>query len=252
MKWFIPIRQSHNPSIRLFLFPYAGGNARIFSQWKHLLPADIDIEVSALQMPGRAERLNEKPLESIDELIDILISELPLQDSTPYAFFGHSLGARIAYQLTRELKLRRKKMPEHLFVSAVRSPNLPRNRDNLHQLPDAEFLEKMAELGGTDEAALHNKELMELLLPALKADFKMIETCPPADPVPLDIHASLLFGKSDFPDTEVQHLSWQKHFHKTPECHVFDGGHFFIHDYTRDIVDIIYKRLKRHMMTMPI
>ena len=131
-------RSGHYPQtcFRLFCFPYAGGGASIFRTWPERLPPDI--EVCAIQLPGREDRFGEPTFENLSSVIDVLADVLCPYTDFPFAFFGHSLGALISFELTRRLRRQKTPCPMQLFVSGHRAPQIPDPDPPIHQLPDVE------------------------------------------------------------------------------------------------------------------
>lgn len=168
--------QSLNPqaSLRLFCFPYAGGATLTFRTWPDSLP--MALEVCPLELPGRGKRITSAPFTRLQLLVQaIAIALLPYLDK-PFAFFGHSMGGLVSFELARLLRKNYGKVPVHLFVSGYRAPQVPDPDPPIHDLPEPEFLEELRRLNGTPEIVLENTELMQMLLPALRADFAVIET----------------------------------------------------------------------------
>ena len=146
----------------------------MFRTWSNALPADV--EVCPVQLPGRSERLMERPFTDLSSLIEVLAQALaPLLDK-PFAFFGHSLGALIGFELARQLRRQYGVNPVRLFVSAGRPPQVPRRGAPIHNLPRKEFLAALRRLDGTLAEVFEHEELLEIILPLLRADFAVYET----------------------------------------------------------------------------
>ena len=228
---FTPRPKAH---LRLFCFPYAGGGASLYREWSKALP--LDVEVCSIQIPGREDRLQEEPITSISLLVQALSYAIRPYLDRPFAFWGHSMGTLISFELAR--LLRRKGMPEpsHLFVSARRAPQISNARAAIHQLPDLEFMEGIRRLNGTPEAVLRNGELMELLLPTLRADFALVETYTYFHESPLDCSISVFGGLQDslvgYGDLEAWDIQTRQNF----KVRMFDGDHFFLHGSKRQLL----------------
>lgn len=221
-----------SPRCRVFCFPYAGGSSAIYRGWQAALPAST--EVLALQLPGRGRRFNAVPIASIPRLIGPLADLVaPLMDR-PCLFFGHSNGALIAYALAIELSKRSAALPHHLVLSAKRPPHF-RPSETTYDLPTPQMIEKLRDFGGTPPEILADPELLEIILPALRADIAMGETYrhEPAPPLPCGV--SLMGGTGDAKVPLDDLRQWDRYFSRTPAVHVFEGGHFFIHS-ARDAV----------------
>ena len=229
------------PSARLFCFPYAGGGASIYRQWANKLPAWI--EVCALQLPGRESRLREPGYTRMHAAIaEIADTVRPLLDK-PFYLFGHSMGARISFELARYLRRYNLPQPEHLFVSGSRGPHMPRRDDDIHMLPDPEFLAEIKMLGGTPDEVLQNEELMELFLPILRADFTLLETykCTPEPPLACPISAYC--GTQDTEALEEEVATWQVQTSSTFKLVRIPGKHFFIHSHQDMLLRYILQEL---------
>ena len=228
-----------NPAarVRLFCFPYAGGSSVIYRPWSKELPRHIDV-VPAL-LPGRELRVREPAYTTVEPLVDALAREItPLLDK-PFAFFGHSMGAIISFELARRLRSERGVEPAHLFISGRRSPQEPRRDPYLHDLPDAEFVRELEHLNGTPKEVLAHKELMELLIPMLRADFSVCHTYTYVPGEPLRCPITVLGGTRDEEAPRHELDLWRKE--TTGDCNIkmLDGDHFFIHQQQTEILRII-------------
>lgn len=215
--------------VRLYCFPFAGGGASTYRRWGAELPPEI--EVRPVQPPGREGRIGEPAFRSVEPLVEALAGTLPgdLGEGVPFAFFGHSMGALIAYELARLLRRRGRPQPARLLVSAHRAPQQPPREDPIHDLPEEEFRRRLRQLNGTPEEVLDHPELMELLGPLLRADFALNETYvePPGEPLACPITA---FGGDADPDVTVDDLRlWAERTTGPFQLHVYHGDHFFLH-----------------------
>jgi medium-chain acyl-[acyl-carrier-protein] hydrolase len=225
--WFA--RPGTNPQarLRLFCFPYAGGGALIYRSWHKFLPRDV--ELLAVQLPGRETRLKEAPFTGLFTLVRTVAPVLlPLLDK-PFAFFGHSLGALLSFEMARQIRREYGMRPAHLFVSGRGAPHLRRVHSPIHALPEAELVEELRNLNGTPEAVLEHKELLKLVLPALRADFSLCENYEYYDEEPLDCPISTYGGLED-KDTGVDRLeAWRDQTTASFSLSTFPGDHFFLH-----------------------
>ena len=232
-RWTVVTRPNADPRVRLFCFPYAGGSAAIYRTWGEVLPPDI--EVQAVQLPGREWRLKEEPYTRVLPLVEELAVVLKNLFETPFAFFGHSLGAILSFELARELRRRGLPAPEYVFLSGHHAPQLPRLERDIHDAPDEHFYQGLRRLEGTPEELLENEELMELLLPAMRADFAMAETYELAPEPPLDCPLSVFGGLGD-PHTDRPKLEpWAEHTTGDFKLRMVPGGHFFVNE-ARDLI----------------
>ena len=172
--WVAPVNPCPEADLRLFCLPYAGGDAAVFSAWPSGLPASV--EVCPVLLPGRAGRIAEPLIADMTLLVRALAKGLADWTDRPFALFGHSTGALVAFELARRLE-QQGRFPAQLFVSGCGAPQLPAGRSGrIHDLPAADFLEQLRALGGMPDAMLSNPELRDLFLPILRADFKLSET----------------------------------------------------------------------------
>jgi medium-chain acyl-[acyl-carrier-protein] hydrolase len=173
-RWFPFLRPRPGAEVRLFCFPYAGGGASVFRDWAGRLPGHV--EVCPVQLPGRETRFREPAFTRLAPLVEALAKSLPPKLDRPFAFFGHSMGALVAFELGRRLQRDHGLQPTRLFVSGCAAPQSRAPGKTIHALPTAEFREELHRLNGTPAAILDNDELMELLLPTLRADCSLCET----------------------------------------------------------------------------
>lgn len=224
--------------IRLYCFPYSGGNAAAFVPWQREI--DPAIELCAIQLPGRGSRFRELPCTSFKTLIHTLgdvLRERQHQHPLPFAFFGHSLGALVAFELARYGRDRGWPMPEHLIVSGCSAPPLREKRRNLHELPDAQLIEKLRDYNGTPREILDNPEFAKLFLPVVRADFALGADYQYEAAAPLEIPVTTFAGQQDIHATPHEMQEWQQHGSAAYQSHVFRGGHFFINEEKRLILD---------------
>jgi medium-chain acyl-[acyl-carrier-protein] hydrolase len=212
--------------LRLFCFPYAGAGALIFRNWSDGMPADV--EVCPVQLPGHGTRLIERPFTRLTPLIEALAPALaPLLDR-PFAFFGHSLGALIGFELARLIRRQYRVHPFRVFVSGGRAPQIPHLDRSIHALPDKEFLAELRRLSGTPSDLLDHKELMEVMLPILRADFAMYETYLYSAEPPLDCPISAFGGLQDRRVSISDLEAWRTQTSATFSLRMFPGDHFFL------------------------
>jgi medium-chain acyl-[acyl-carrier-protein] hydrolase len=215
--------------LRLFCFPYSGGGAGAFRGWAEAMPA---VEVCALQPPGRETRLREPSFVRMEPLVAGLAGAVrPLLDR-PFAFFGHSLGAFLAFETARALRREDGRVLgglRHLFASGCPAPRMHAVDEPLHTGPDAGLVDELRRYQGTPEEVLANTELMELVLPVLRADFTVYETYKAADEPPLDVPLTVLGGLDDDHASREELEGWSAETRKGFALRMFPGGHFFVH-----------------------
>lgn len=224
--WFRNYNKGDNPKLRIFCFPYAGGNANIFSSWAKYLPDNI--ELIAIQSPGRGGRFKEEPIGCLDSKVRELHQEIRSYVELPYIFVGHSNGALLAFELARELQKSGNCNMQHIVISAKRAPHLPKIKEPIYNLPDDEFVNRLQQYEFTPKEVLANQELMEILLPMLRADFSLSDTHNFDASYKLKSDFSLFYGIQD-KDVPVEDVfAWQSLIEGKQEQYSFDDGHFFI------------------------
>lgn len=211
--------------LRLLCFPFAGGAASAYRTWWQELPADV--EVRPIQLPGREERRREQPFARLTPLVRALADAVAPRLAPPFAFFGHSLGALVAFELARELRRRRAPLPVHMFVSGRRAPHLPLPEPLIHRLPEPQLLAAIRRFGGTPDAVLREPELMAMVLPIVRADFGVNEGEPFVREEPLSCPITAYSGLSDEHATVADVDAWREHTTGAFSRETFPGGHFF-------------------------
>jgi surfactin synthase thioesterase subunit len=222
----LPVRPCAVPRMRLFCFAYAGGGAAVFRHWRDSFGADID--VVAVELPGRGARFSEPAQTAMPELVASLLPRMAGQLALPFAFFGHSLGALVAYEVSKALRAAALPMPACLFASGANAPGFPRDARQLHALPTDELLAELGTYAGTPREVLADRELMDLLLPSIRADFALIETYQYRACEPLALPIRVLAGHVDGYVTAAGVACWRAETSSAHSVTWFDGGHFFI------------------------
>ncbi|HYH05771.1 MAG TPA: alpha/beta fold hydrolase [Thermoanaerobaculia bacterium] len=224
--WFPLAPRTAKAPVRLFCFPFAGGGASVFRGWERDLPPGVD--VFAAQYPGHETRLAEAPFRELAPLLESLDGAIaPLLDR-PFAFFGHSMGAVVAFELARKLRRENRAQPKHLFVSARRAPHLRPWRPSVHDKPDEELVAELRRIAATDPAVFEHPELMQLLLPIVRADFRLVETHQHVEEAPLAIPITAFAGKSDAVVRVDELAAWREHTSGAFALHEIEGDHLFV------------------------
>lgn len=226
---------------RLYCFCYAGGNATSFLPWQAHI--DKGIEVVGVQLPGRGARFVEAPCSSWTELIFSLAEVLVKQEQKDFAFFGHSLGGLIAFELARHCASNGLPLPRQLIISGCDAPQKERTRKNLHQLDDEALIEELRNYNGTPAEVLAHRELMTLLLPTIRSDFALGASYTYDHDAPLDIPITVLAGSSDIHTSAETLQLWKRETTKDFCIHWFSGDHFFIDSEQRAVLDCISNEL---------
>jgi medium-chain acyl-[acyl-carrier-protein] hydrolase len=223
--WIACRKPNPRARLRLFCFPYAGIGASIFRTWSDGLPADV--EVCPVQFPGRGTRLMETPFTQLSPPVQALAQALvPLLDK-PFAFFGHSLGALVGFELARQLRRQSGVQPLRLFVSADRAPQIPHRDRPIHALPEGEFLDELRRLNGIPGKVLEDLELMQIMLPVLRADFAAYETYVYSTEPPLNCPISTFGGLQDHQVSRGDLEAWRDQTSVSFSLRMFPGDHFF-------------------------
>jgi surfactin synthase thioesterase subunit len=220
-------------ALRLFCFPYAGAGASAFNQWGEHLPAEVD--VCALQLPGRENRLAEVPFTSLKPMVDELAQALLPYCDIPFAFYGHCMGGLIAFELARRWHAPGAGGPSHLFISGCRAAHLPDEEMNIHKLPEPQFVQRLREIEVVPDFVLADEEMRELFLPVLRADFAVYETYAYENGEPLRCPVSA-FGGVDDPRVKREEVrQWSAHTESSFLYRMLPGSHLFIHS-SRDLL----------------
>jgi medium-chain acyl-[acyl-carrier-protein] hydrolase len=228
---------SESGRIRLICFPYAGGSPYLFQSWLGLLAGHIELAV--IQLPGHAARIKEAPYHRWDTLVSDCRAALGPLLAEPHAFYGHSFGGRLAYEIARHETGRTR----GLFVSACRSPGCPQQRPYMHELGDSQFAATVRAMGGTPAEVFCNAELMRLFLPVLRAEIRLAELWAGTGPPPLTMPVTALYGQDDSVETHASMRNWPACSRAGGELIKVPGGHFFVETHRHEVVRIINDRL---------
>ncbi|WP_315833222.1 thioesterase II family protein [Bradyrhizobium prioriisuperbiae] len=222
--------------MRLFCLPYSGGSAMAYARWRRLLPSWIDVQ--PVEWPGRGVRLDEPLLTDPHRLAAMLAAELLPRIDGPYALFGHSLGALIAFELAHELLDRGVQAPRLLIASGTEAPAVRDGSKWEQPLSDEELIGQLRDLQGTPDAALSNPEIMRMALPVLRADFLMCGAYGyrPRGPLPCPIQ---VLGGSDDKTSREALEAWHQETAAGFAIDVVEGHHFFIHAQQADVLKLV-------------
>jgi medium-chain acyl-[acyl-carrier-protein] hydrolase len=238
-------RPRAGPRLRLFCFPYAGGGASIYARWPELLPPGV--ELAAVQLPGRESRLAEKPYSVLGPLVEKLGEVLAPHMDLPFAFFGHSNGGLMAFELVRLLRRQGRQLPEHLFVGGRPAPQVELTDPPVHALPHDEFIAALRRFGATPEEVLESAEIMSLVEPLLRADFALGETYVYTPEPPLPVPLSAYGGATDDEVELWQVEAWKEQAGGAFRFETFPGGHFFLHDDRARLLQVLGRELRPHL-----
>jgi surfactin synthase thioesterase subunit len=230
-KWFFCIKPKPLASMRLFCFPFGGGGASVYHSWPDAMGDEI--EVRALQLPGREGRFNEPREKDLPNLIIDIVRALEAYQDKPFAIFGYSLGSLLAFEVSRELRRQNMQIPVHLFMAAFRAPQLPPSHPPISTLADNEFIQKVEYYYQPEGEAWNNLELREFLLPLLKDDTALAESYVYRDDAPLNCPIDVFAGDRDRATPVETTQCWSEQTTNELNHHLFEGGHFFL-DNTRN------------------
>ena len=224
--WIVKWRSTPTAKVTLLTFPYAGGTASMARRWTDLLPDWCD--VWAVQYPGREERFTEMPFDRADPLADAIAAAITPHLRGRVCFFGHSMGALLAFLVAQRLMAAGRRNPHHLIVAGRRAPHLPDPVAPSHDLPESQFIARLRDLNGTPPEIFQHADLLEILLPTLRADFATSETYRHEPLPPLSCPLTVLGGTRDPTTTRDELCAWAVHASESTTVHMFDGDHFFV------------------------
>jgi len=216
-------------NIKLVCFPYAGGSARVYTEWKDMLSDKI--ELIPIELPGHGKRLKEDLLDSVEAMVEdayVQIKDKMLDGQ--YAFFGHSLGALIAYELTSKIIDNKLSKPDYIFISGMGPPHCQPKEEKIHSLPEKEFKKRIAYYGGTPEEVFTDPQLKKLFIPILRSDFKAYEQYSYEERDKQAFAAKLIIfaGRNDEFANQLE--EWQRYSKQKIDIYHFSGGHFFFQE----------------------
>ncbi|MFI9274318.1 thioesterase II family protein [Kitasatospora sp. NPDC052896] len=240
--WIRRFHPKPGAAVRLVCFPHAGGSAGYFHPLSALLGPEV--EVLAVQYPGRQDRRIEPAVADIGELADEVAGALRPWADQPLALFGHSMGALVAFETARRLERRGGAALSAFFASGRRAPSRYRE-EHVHRLDDAGLVAAIRALNGTDHRLLDDEEILRVILPAVRSDYRAAETyrCPP-DAVLADLPITALLGDRDPRVTPEEAHAWREHTTGPFELRVFPGGgHFYLADARAELALLLTERL---------
>jgi surfactin synthase thioesterase subunit len=240
--WFKSNRLYRKSDFKLFCFPYAGGTALVYRQWSdYVSPA---IHVVSIELPGRGTRLKEPSFTNLPSLIDVLSDALiPLLD-TPFGFFGHSMGALIAFELARRLRHQHTCEPQFLFVSGRRAPQFPDDAHVTYDMPRDDFIAELHRRKGTPREILEHEELMQLMMPTIRADFQLIQTYEYLPSAPLRCPITAFGGLQDEVTRDLL-LPWEEQTSSSFALHMLPGDHFFVRSSQTQLLELLSRDLQK-------
>lgn len=241
--WFENLLGGDDPSLVLFCFPYAGGSANVFRHWRSSLPSEVS--VCLVHVPGRGKRVNERPFTRLNCLVEAIADQICGELRYPFAFYGHSMGAMISFELARELRRRYGIEPTRLFLSGRPAPHLVRSGPMAFNLPHDDFIAILRELNGTPRELLDDPEFAELFLPALRADFEIVDTYEYRPEPRLSCPITVYGGLQDEVAPVAELLQWKELTLAAFRVRWFPGDHFFIHSADKSFLEALRLDISR-------
>ncbi|MFB6564742.1 MULTISPECIES: thioesterase II family protein [unclassified Streptomyces] len=239
-RWFRFLNRCHDPRLRLVCFPHAGGSASFFRAWAPFIPQDV--ELLAVRYPGREDRFSEPVVDTMAQLVEPLARDCSQLLGKPLAFFGHSMGASVAYEVALRMERDKGRGPRQLFVSGRSGPGSVVKRRRLADASDAELIADLQSLGGTRASVLDDPELRALTLPAVRADYSLIERYE-ASRSAVSAPIVAYFGGADAYVGQDGVDAWASVTRSSFARRSFPGGHFYLADHVQELVDDILARL---------
>ncbi|MFH7598593.1 alpha/beta fold hydrolase [Streptomyces racemochromogenes] len=242
--WFRRYTTAPGNAPRLVCFPHAGGSATAYKSLALALAPDVD--VVSVQYPGRQDRFGEAPYTSLEPLVEAVSGELAralaAEPGRPYALFGHSMGALVAYETARRLERAALPAPRRLFASGRGAPHT-RSGAHYRDYGDADVLAEVRRLSGTDQRLLDNPEILEMVLPALRADYRAVGTYTWSGGGPLATPVTALTGDSDPMVTLAEARAWREHTTGGFGLEVFPGCHFYLDEQRAGVASAVVEGL---------
>lgn len=240
-QWLIPLSDGRAPRVRLACLPFAGGHAHVFRGWRERVPDWV--QLVGVELPGRGLRFGEPRLTNVDDVVALLGPKLAALDDAPLVLFGHSMGALLAFEVTRWLEHRKARAPVLLVLAAHRAASVPLGHEPMHPLPEAKFLEALRRYGGLPDEFWQNPELWPVYLPLLRADMQLCETYQ-FQPGKVSCPLLVLAGQGD-PIVNVDDArAWTSLTMADAEFRELPGGHFFVKSHEPSVVAMVVEAIE--------
>jgi pyochelin biosynthetic protein PchC len=240
--WFRRFSAAGETSLRLMCFPHAGGAANFFRSWPETLPADV--ELLAVQYPGRHDRMRDPCLRTMPEMADSIARAMAALEARPTVFFGHSMGAAIAFEVALRLEQAEAAAPSEIVVSS-REPSGLAHRRRKNSWSDEEIITEIKRLGGTAGEFIGDPDFRDFSMPALRGDFALIGSYLPSPRSTTRAAITAYVGSHDPDLSEADMRGWSAHTESTFESQLFPGDHFYLVDGRDDVLRHLAKRLDK-------
>jgi len=242
--WLRKIWQEKTSRVSLLCFPHSGAGASMYTAWIKQIPGQV--VVCPVEFPGHGQRLREPLLRDIESLVDNLAASIGPLVRQPFAFFGHSMGALVCFELVRRLRKQYQREPIHLFISANSAPHLANLDEPLSALAEDILVQKVKELNGSAAEFLDIPELREVFLPVLRADFALCETYGYHPDEPLHCPVTVLGGLNDKTVSRADLEAWKIYTTGPFRVRMFPGDHFYIHRCRDVLLEVLARELNGH------
>ena len=241
--WIVSPKPRPDHRLRLFCFPCAGGMVSPYTRWAKMLPADV--ELCIIHLPGRGKRFGEAPFTQLTDLLPVLVKALEPYTNGSFAFLGHSMGAVLGFEVARYLRQQKLLEPRHLFCCSCPAPQTPIATPHVHNLPEAAFIAELnRRYAAIPEAVQKERNILQLFLPSLRADFEMLETYQYVEGRSLTCPISGYTGLQDKAVSAASMSGWQLHTRDRFHFEQFPGDHFFIHTHTQRFLSTLTPSLR--------
>jgi len=246
-QWFEALGSAHQTALKLFCFPYAGGSAQVFRCWqRHFSP---EVNLWLVHLPGRGRRIDEPPVKDLQELVHGLADAIIPLLSENFAFWGHSMGALISFELVRELRRRCRSLPGALFLSGRSAPQLRISDPHTFDLSEEELIAELKRMKGTPRELLEDPEVIKLFLPTIRGDFQIVETYAYQDEDPFACPIYAYGGLQDARVPAESVCAWQKQTLGKFTARMFPGDHFFIHSSTARVISVLRRDVESEFLS---
>ena len=234
-EWIICPRPAPQSKLRMFCFPYAGVGPSIYFPWQVHLPPEVELFV--IQSPGREGRFREAPIQTMEIIVREISQAIAKYLDKPFVTFGHSLGALTSFETVRVLRREFGKCPSHFFVSGYRAPQLPDPNSPIHSLPDKLFVEELRfRYDGLPAVILEDQDMLDIFLPAIRADMTVSETYTYVPEIPFDFPLTAYGGIQDSIVNQESLNAWRQQTHGQFRLKMLPGDHFYLQNARTDLL----------------